>query len=71
MSDKSTFGYNWIEATLSSLLDSSTGFSPCSLEESLGSLEVIVAAHISHERGGTPVSLPLGPVDKRKVLRVT
>jgi predicted dehydrogenase len=71
VSDKSTFGYNWIEATLLSLLDPSTGFSPCTLEESLGSLEVIVAAHISHERGGKSVSLPLGPEEKRKALRVT
>jgi predicted dehydrogenase len=71
VSDKSAFGYNWIEATLLALLDPSTGFSPCTLEESLDSLEVVVAAHISHERGGKSVSLPLGADEKRKALRVT
>jgi predicted dehydrogenase len=71
VSDKSTFGYNWIEATLLSLIDPGTGFSPCTLEESLGSLEIVVAAHLSHERGGKNVSLPLSPDDKRKALRVT
>jgi predicted dehydrogenase len=71
VSDKTTFGYNWIEATLLSLLDPSTGFVPCTLEESIDSLAVVVAAHLSHERGGASVSLPLGPEEKRKVLRVT
>lgn len=70
-SDKSTFGYNWIEATLLSLLDPSTGFVPCTLEESIDSLAVIVAAHLSHERGGASVALPLAPEEKRKALRVT
>jgi predicted dehydrogenase len=71
VSDKTAFGYNWIEATLLSLLDPSTGFVPCTLEESIDSLAVIVAAHLSHERGGASVALPLGSDEKRKVLRVT
>ena len=70
VSDKATFGYNWIEATLSSLLDPGTGFVPCTLEESIDSLAVVVAAHVSHERGGASVPLPLGDEEKRKALRV-
>jgi len=69
-SDKVQFGYNWIEATLLSLLDASTGFTPCSLVEARDALAVIVAAHVSHQAGGRPVALPLEGPERSVALRV-
>ena len=69
-SDKVQFGYNWIETTLLSTLDPTTGFVPCSLPEARDALAVIVAAHLSHRSGQKPVPLPLADDDRHLALRV-
>jgi predicted dehydrogenase len=69
-SDKVQFGYNWIETTLLSTLEPTTGFTPCSLTEARDALAVIVAAHLSHQRGRQPVALPLDEPARHLALRV-
>jgi ClpP class serine protease len=44
----------------------------CAGEHGLRSLEVVVAAHLSHERGHAPIALPLSDFDlKAKWLPIT
>jgi predicted dehydrogenase len=69
-SDKARFGFNWIEATLASVVHGGDGFEPCGIEEGTDALAVIVAAHVSHRAGGRAVPLPLAPADKDLALRV-
>jgi predicted dehydrogenase len=69
-SDREDNALNWLESTLLSLLDASTGFSPCTVGQALDSLSVIVAAHISSSQGGRAVALPLNGEEKQTALRV-
>jgi len=69
-SDRGSQALNWVETTLLSLLDPSTGYRPCSLPEAVDALSVIVAAHLSDARGNRTVALPLGEEDKQTALRV-
>ena len=69
-SDKENDGYNWIENTLTALVHKKSNFVPCTLQEAVDALEIVVAAHCSHEKGGQPISLPLNGADRATTLRI-
>lgn len=62
--------YRWIEKALTALVHETDVCDVCPLSEAVVALEVVVAAHLSHERGGEPVSLPLSEPHRSRSLRI-
>ena len=60
----------WFESTLRALTVGQDGLRPCTVEEAVSDLEVVVAAFISNDRGGVPVPLPLAPAEAELELRI-
>jgi len=60
----------WFENTLDALVSDQSLFTPCTVEEAIMGLEVIVAAHVSSQLGGALMDLPLDSELSSKVLRI-
>lgn len=58
-SDKVGRGLNWFINVLDSLVRESKANTPCTLDEAINGLEILVGAHLSSADGGSSVSLPL------------
>lgn len=58
-SDKEGDAYNWFESTLEALVFGSNHYSAATVDESIDCLEITVAAHLSDQLKGEPISLPL------------
>lgn len=71
-SDKTNPGgiYYWVENTISALVDESTPFVACPIEDALLSLEIMAAAHHSSVNGGQPMPLPLTHEQATLTLRI-
>ena len=69
-SDKIGGGLNWFENSLSAFVKGRKSFPPATVEEALQSLEVVVAAHLSHRRGGDAIDFPLESQIDSELLRV-
>jgi predicted dehydrogenase len=69
--DRYNDAYNWMENTVAALVDDNSSLVPCSIEQAVDSLAVLVAAHISHRNGGERVRLPLKQSEKTTILRIT
>ena len=46
------------------------GLRPCTIDEAVQDLEVVVGAFVSSDRGGDPVALPLAPAEAELELRI-
>jgi predicted dehydrogenase len=60
----------WFESTLRALTAGADALRPCTVEEAVQDLEVVVAAFVSSDRGGVPVALPLAPAEAELELRI-
>lgn len=70
-SDKRDQSLNWFKNTLEALiLNNIARCNPCTVEESILSLEVIVAAFVSHQRGMNCVNIPLENNLESEILRI-
>ena len=58
-SDKVGMGLNWFINVLDALVRESNPNTPCTLDEAIIGLEILVGAHLSSADGGSRVSLPL------------
>lgn len=69
-SDKQGPGYNWFVNTLTATVGIGQAFLPCTVEESITCLEIVIAAHLSSKNGGQQVAVPVGSVYNSQHLRV-
>jgi predicted dehydrogenase len=60
----------WFESTLRALTAGDDGLRPCTVDEAVQDLEVVVGAFVSSDRGGVPVVLPLAPAEAELELRI-
>jgi predicted dehydrogenase len=68
--DESENVYAWFEGALDDVAAGRASELLCSVPEAREGLEVLVAAHVSHEAGGAPVALPLPSDAAAKELRI-